>query len=70
MGARARERVLDEHTYAHRACSCSHLAASARFRQARVLDRRIAIVPARDEEDAVAGVVEELRASIPRSTSS
>ena len=45
--------------------SCSRSSASA-SRQARVPERRrIAIVPARNEEEAVAGVVEELRAFDP-----
>ena len=44
--------------------SCSHLAGLG-VPAARVPDRRIAIVPARDEEDAVAGVVEEMRAFDP-----
>ena len=44
--------------------SCSRWSASA-SRQARVSDRRLAIVPARNEEEAVAGVVEELRAFDP-----
>ena len=45
--------------------SCSRSSASA-SRQARVPEhRRVAIVPARNEEEAVAGVVEELRAFDP-----
>ena len=65
MGARARERVLDEHTYAHRARQLLSLVGLG-ARQARVPEhRRVAIVPARNEEEAVAGVVEELRAFDP-----
>ena len=64
MGARARERVLDEHTYAHRARQLLSLV-GPRCRRRGVAcreRRRLAIVPARNEEEAVGRVVEELRA--------
>ena len=61
MGARARERVLDEHTYAHRARQVLRLARS-RGGGARMSGPRIvAVVPAFQEEAAIGGVVEEIR---------
>ena len=65
MGARARERVLDEHTYAHRARRVLELLGLERG-GARVTGARIvAIVPAFNEEAAIGGVVEEIRAFDP-----
>ena len=62
MGRRARERVLDEHTYAHRART-SPRARRPRGRGRRVSEGRlVAIVPAWNESGAIGGVVDEIRA--------
>ena len=54
MGARARERVLDEHTYAHRARQLLELVGAGDAGGRPWLSaRRIAIVPARNEEGAI-----------------
>ena len=55
MGRRARERVLDEHTYRHRARRLLEL---DRARSAGL--KRIAIIPAFNEQDAIGGVIDEL----------
>ena len=71
MGARARERVLDEHTYAHRARRRARPArARARGARCEPTGDVIAIVPAYNEEAAIGGVVDEIRASTRPSTSS
>ena len=84
MGRRARERVLDEHTYRHRARrllelvglrvggACRlRLAAAGPASDAQLAAlRRIAIVPAYNEELNIARVLDELRAFDPGSTSS
>ena len=67
MGGRARERVLDEHSLRPPGPAAA-LARRARYSGGLPVPRRLAIVPARDEEDAVGAVVEELRASTPSST--
>ena len=54
LGRRARERVLDEHTYRHRA---RQVLGCRRSRSARV--KKLAIVPAFNEEAAIGGVVDE-----------
>ena len=61
-GRRARERVLDEHTYAHRA---KQLLSLVGLNAPVKTLRKLAIVPARNEEGAVGGVVSELRAFDP-----
>ena len=60
MGRRARERVLDEHTYRHRA---RQLLVARRHAGARV--KKIAIVPAYNEQGAIGGVIDEMRAFDP-----
>ena len=67
MGARARERVLDEHTYPHRARGCSMLARRpvASREPGRRRDR-----PRLERGGAIGGVVDEIRAFDPGSTSS
>ena len=61
-GRRARERVLDEHTYAHRARQAPR-ARRARGRSRSVSEGRlVAIVPAWNESGAIGGVVDEIRA--------
>ena len=60
MGRRARERVLDEHTYRHRAT-----AAPLADRRERARVKKIAIVPAYNEQAAIGSVVDELKAFDP-----
>ena len=64
MGRRARERVLDEHTYAHRARQRARArrASSGRWPRRVAESARIAIVPAFNEEGAIGGVIDEIRA--------
>ena len=85
LGRRARERVLDEHTFAMRARRLLDLARSqAEVRRLMAvetaeqpapelmerLSHRLAIVPALNEEECVGGVIEEIRAFDPASRSS
>ncbi len=77
LGRRARERVLDEHTYAHRArrlLELLDLGVPARSTEPPALPRsrrrsarcaRVAIVPALNEEHTVPRVIDELRAFDP-----
>ena len=65
MGGRARERVLDEHTYAHRARRSLSCSGSTSLPTRVPEPRRIAIVPARDEAGAIGAVLDELRAFDP-----
>ena len=61
MGARARERVLDEHTYAHRARQVLRLLGLEAAVRGMSGPRIVAVVPAFQEEAAIGGVVEEIR---------
>ena len=63
MGQRARERVLDEHTYRHRARQLLDLV-GCRGRRVKC----IAIVPAYNEQGAIGGVVDEIFAFDASST--
>ena len=60
MGRRARERVLDEHTYRHRARQVLELVGLGGGGV-----KRIAIVPAFNEQDAIGRVIDELTAFDP-----
>ena len=60
MGARARERVLDEHTYAHRARQVLRLLGLERRRCTCMTARSSRSCPAFDEEAAIGPVVEEI----------
>src|SRR5581483_5370377 len=63
LGRAARERALDEHTYLQRARRLLELPGAAEADVSAL--RRIAVVPAYNEEGSVAAVVRELRAADP-----
>ena len=65
MGAQARQRVLDEHTYVHRARQLLRLIDLDHGADLMSYGRVIAIVPAHNEGDAVGAVIDEIRAFDP-----
>ncbi len=65
MGQRARERVLDEHTYAHRARRLLDLVGLGAGVTCMSLGRIVAVVPAYDEAEVIGRVVDEIRAFDP-----